>query len=617
MPLYNPTGAPANRSPGSSATIRAEFVLIAAALDLFPDLTGNGGKLVRVNVGETGFEAATSIDGTPIGSTNPSTGAFSTLTVNTSLGVGTLSPAARIHAVGSGPEVARLETTVARGSGSNYLSFNDPTGRKGRVGYIGAADDTITLVNDLNAALALSTNATERMRVSASGQVGINTAVFGGSNVNGATFEPYVGGIVAQVGHNGSAASGDEYLRLQRSGVTVGSLYQFSSNGIGIASAADIHFSAGGAERAILSATGQFGLNVTTPSQMMDLASATAQIVATSTTPTNQGHLKFINGAGSGVFFGVDNSAGGVFGSTYAGAVWQNGPYAVVFGTNGTLRMTITSAGGVVMENDLLVKGGFSTGNASGGGISGFGSYPTAIPSSGAVRIGRLSTGQPSIYFGLTGGGADAKIWEMFADTNTLSIRAVNDAYGAATTALTFGRSGATVTSANFGSIVNAPSFNGYLTSGNVSQFTNDAGYVGSATVTPTVVVHRGGVDAYTSATYTRVTWDVEDLDVSNNMSTTGFTAPTNGLYLVAYNITHEATGGAATMGVQIRKNNVSYVPLVGAGTSSGSGDLVTISGESIMSLNAADVVEMFCNRINGAGQANADNNSMTIRQLR
>jgi hypothetical protein len=49
--FYNGTGAPATGSPGSSATMRAEFATIAAGFDKLPALVGNANKLVVVNSG--------------------------------------------------------------------------------------------------------------------------------------------------------------------------------------------------------------------------------------------------------------------------------------------------------------------------------------------------------------------------------------------------------------------------------------------------------------------------------------------------------------------------------------------------------------------------------------
>ncbi|HLP99221.1 MAG TPA: hypothetical protein VK149_12340 [Sideroxyarcus sp.] len=55
-PYYNHGSVPADNSQGSSSEIRAEFDAIAAGFNKMPTMTGNGGKLVKVNAGETALE---------------------------------------------------------------------------------------------------------------------------------------------------------------------------------------------------------------------------------------------------------------------------------------------------------------------------------------------------------------------------------------------------------------------------------------------------------------------------------------------------------------------------------------------------------------------------------
>jgi hypothetical protein len=93
--------------------------------------------------------------------------------VSGSLGVGTSSPGAKLH-VKSLAQSFIVEGTAARGSGNVYAAFNDPTGRKGYYGY-GGGDDSFYLANELNAPMLFYTNDTERMRITAAGDVGIGT----------------------------------------------------------------------------------------------------------------------------------------------------------------------------------------------------------------------------------------------------------------------------------------------------------------------------------------------------------------------------------------------------------------------------------------------------------
>ena len=53
---YDPTGVPADHDDKLSEDMRNEFNLIEAGFNKIPALTGNGGKIIRVNAGETALE---------------------------------------------------------------------------------------------------------------------------------------------------------------------------------------------------------------------------------------------------------------------------------------------------------------------------------------------------------------------------------------------------------------------------------------------------------------------------------------------------------------------------------------------------------------------------------
>lgn len=85
----------------------------------------------------------------------------------TGFGVG-VTPATTFHVKGSG-EVARIETTTARGSGNGYLVFHDPTGTKGYLGYTSGSTDSFAVYNLLNADILFGTNGFTRARFLAAG----------------------------------------------------------------------------------------------------------------------------------------------------------------------------------------------------------------------------------------------------------------------------------------------------------------------------------------------------------------------------------------------------------------------------------------------------------------
>ena len=76
---YAVTGAPGDKASGSSAAIRAEFALIAAAFDKMPVLAGNANRPVGVNATADAFVALTAFEGVAIGAVSPSSGRFTTL----------------------------------------------------------------------------------------------------------------------------------------------------------------------------------------------------------------------------------------------------------------------------------------------------------------------------------------------------------------------------------------------------------------------------------------------------------------------------------------------------------------------------------------------------------
>ena len=57
---YDPTGVPAANGDKVSLAMRSEFNLIEAGFNKLPVLSGNGGKVIRVNAGETALEAVNS-----------------------------------------------------------------------------------------------------------------------------------------------------------------------------------------------------------------------------------------------------------------------------------------------------------------------------------------------------------------------------------------------------------------------------------------------------------------------------------------------------------------------------------------------------------------------------
>lgn len=95
--------------------------------------------------------------------------------------------------------------------------------------------------------------------------------------------------------------------------------------------------------------------------------------------------------------------------------------------------------------------GGSSTLRAQGSGFFGGNASSGAASTTTGVRIGTDAFGAQHIAWVSSGGAADAKVWEAITVSGSLVFRTVNDAYNAASVALTLNRSANVFTSAVFG----------------------------------------------------------------------------------------------------------------------------------------------------------------------
>jgi hypothetical protein len=74
-------------------------------------------------------------------------------------------------------QILTLETTTARGSGSNYLSFVDPTGSKGYIGYGSGSTDDFIISNNLNANMLFYVNGSQRLSLASTGAATFSSSV--------------------------------------------------------------------------------------------------------------------------------------------------------------------------------------------------------------------------------------------------------------------------------------------------------------------------------------------------------------------------------------------------------------------------------------------------------
>lgn len=110
------------------------------------------------------------------------------------VGIGTTSPGAKLHVKSASADAVRIEGTTARGGGSVYASFYDPTGRKGFIGYAASVDDTFFCANEMNTAMVFQTNSTERMRLDASGNISAGAGAVATNATDGFLYVPTCAG---------------------------------------------------------------------------------------------------------------------------------------------------------------------------------------------------------------------------------------------------------------------------------------------------------------------------------------------------------------------------------------------------------------------------------------
>ena len=69
--------------------------------------------------------------------------------------------------------IVNVETTTARGSGSNYVTFKDPSGDKGYLGYISGANDGMYLFNLVNAPVLVGVNSSTTWTFTTAGNLAV------------------------------------------------------------------------------------------------------------------------------------------------------------------------------------------------------------------------------------------------------------------------------------------------------------------------------------------------------------------------------------------------------------------------------------------------------------
>jgi len=170
----------ASAVPTASDLVQGELAVNVADKRLFTE--DNGGSIVELGTNPSTIDInAGSIDGTAIGASSASTGAFTTLTAtgltvdtdtlyvdstNNRVGIGTTSPDADVHISSAGNDAKIILESSANPRG-NFIACE-------------GADDLVLAADEDNlgasSAMKFRVDASERMRIDSSGNVGIGVA---------------------------------------------------------------------------------------------------------------------------------------------------------------------------------------------------------------------------------------------------------------------------------------------------------------------------------------------------------------------------------------------------------------------------------------------------------
>jgi len=303
--------------------------------------------------------------------------------VNNRLGINTI-PSAELH-VKSSNEIVRLETTTARGSGGNYISFYDPIGLKGNVGYISGSNDNFIISNALGSSVLQTTGGTFILDIT--GNVSVSNGNLTLTSGNLILSSSSASTITSTV------TTGNGFY-VSSSSLTTGNLFNIGNSSTALSSAPILSY--------IHSSATNTNSGVTLYGSRVDLSN-------TGTTSTNIAFYANATGATTNWAFysaGASSLLPYIYGSTSA-----NGNlvlYSTINATKGYISIPETTASTSYSTGALVVGGGVGIGGALnvGGGASVTGNLSITgtvdgIDISATLNQALLTTSSPT-FAGLT-----------------------------------------------------------------------------------------------------------------------------------------------------------------------------------------------------------------------
>lgn len=318
----------ASAVPTASDLVQGELAVNVADKRLFTE--DNTGTIVELGTNPSTIDInAGSIDGTAIGASSASTGAFTTLTAtgltvdtntlyvdstNNRVGIGTTSPAVSLHVNGgTDNQIGLIESTDA----TVKLGFKDNSTTNNYSVTVGAVGDEMTFTS--------GSGGTEAMRIDSSGRVGI------GTTSPSAVLHAKSSGELARL--ETTSSGGNNYLTFYKPSNTRKAFIGFGGG------SADNNFYINNDENADI----VFRPN---NSEAMRLNSSGNLLVGVTTTSVTSGGFAFLTGA---VDYQMIGHASGVASGNYyigfayngstVGAIVQNGTTGVAYNTSSDQRL--------------------------------------------------------------------------------------------------------------------------------------------------------------------------------------------------------------------------------------------------------------------------------------
>jgi hypothetical protein len=277
----------------------------SAIENLLPAYTGNGSKALKLNSGATALEWVADGGGTvtSVGGTGTVNGITLTGTVTTS---GNLTLGGTLSGVSLTSQVTGTLPTA--NGGTNLTSFTS-----GGVVYASSSS-------------ALATG---------------SALTFDGTNLALGRTALAARILTVQGRACFTSTANDSQLAIYSDGSTNGLYSTYNSTG----SYLPMAFFINDVEQMRLTSTG-LGIGTSSPATALDVQAANGQSIIrlTATTGTNPVYSRASN-TGGFLYIGRDGSTGSDFGSAYAAGIWSTGAYPMLFGTNGTEKMRLNSAG--------------------------------------------------------------------------------------------------------------------------------------------------------------------------------------------------------------------------------------------------------------------------------